>query len=354
MPEPELSTATPPPVTPQPEPPSVLARLRPWIKWCLFGLVIWFVSRQARDMWRDLEGKTLSIDLVSFALCSFCTLVAWFPSIWFWRWLLVELGMSPPWFPTVHSYLVGHLGKYVPGKATVIVIRTAMLRKFGLRPAVGAFTVTLETLTYMAAGVATVAMLAPYASVNVPHLEWLKMLAERPAWGIGVALGVTLAGIVGLSLSSRQFVTLASRMAERRGDGDGVLEHLPWYLVPCGFVLFLAAWWIQGLGLGLAILAVSPQDFAWSDWPRWTGAAAIAMVGGFVALFAPGGLGVREALTLALLSNLEPGAAVLVTVVWRAASLVGELVYTALFTLIDRNLPGELSTRMETAPAVPS
>lgn len=342
MPEPELST-----VTPQPEPHSVLARLRPWIKWGLFGLVIWFVSRQVRDMWRDLEGKSLAIDLVSFALCSLCTLIAWLPSIWFWRWLLVKLGVNPPWFPTVHSYLVGHLGKYVPGKATVIVIRTAMLRKFGLRPAVGAFTVTLETLTYMAAGLATVAMLAPYASVNVPHLEWLRTLSENPAWGIGVALGVTLAGIVGLSLSSRQFVTLASRMAERRGDGDGVLEHLPWYVVPCGFVLFLAAWWIQGLGLGLAIRAVSPQDFAWGDWPRWTGAAAIAMVGGFVALFAPGGLGVREALTLALLSNLEPGVAVLVTVVWRGASLVGELVYTAIFTLVDRSLPFEQSTRGE-------
>jgi uncharacterized membrane protein YbhN (UPF0104 family) len=342
MPEPELST-------PQPEPPSRLARLRPWIKWGLFGLVIWFVSQQARGMWRDLEGKSLSIDLVSFALCSLCTLVAWFPSIWFWRWLLVELGVNPPWFPTVHSYLVGHLGKYVPGKATVIVIRTAMLRKFGLRPAVGAFTVTTETLTYMAAGLATVAMLAPYASANVPHMEWLRTLAERPLLGLAVAVGVAVTGIVGLSLTSRQFVHLASRMAERRGDGDGVLEHLPWYLVPCGFVLFLAAWWIQGLGLGLAIRAVSPGDFAWGDWPRWTGAAAIAMVGGFVALFAPGGLGVREALTLALLSNLEPGAAVLVTVVWRAASLVGELVYTAVFTPIDRILPRELSTRVEPA-----
>jgi uncharacterized membrane protein YbhN (UPF0104 family) len=71
------------------------------------------------------------------------------------------------------------------------------------------------------------------------------------------------------------------------------------------------------------------------------------MVGGFVALFAPGGLGVREALTLALLSNLEPGVAVLVTVVWRGASLVGELVYTAIFTLVDRSLPFEQSTRGE-------
>jgi hypothetical protein len=38
---------------------------------------------------------------------------------------------------------------------------------------------------------------------------------------------------------------------------------------------------------------------------------------------------------------------VLVTVVWRAASLVGELVYTALFTLVDRSLPLEQSTRGE-------
>jgi len=347
MPEPQSVSAD---VPAEPVAPSLGARLWPRLKWVMFGLVLWFVSRQAQGMWRDLQGKSISIDPTAFALCSLCTLVAWAPSIWFWRWLLVELGVKSPWFPTIHSYLVGHLGKYVPGKATVIVIRTAMLRKFGLRPAVGAFTVTLETLTYMAAGVATVAMLAPYASVDVPHLQWLRTLAERPALGLAVALGVAVAGIVVLSLSSRRFVTLASRMAERKGDGDGVLDHLPWYVVPCGFVLFLAAWWIQGLGLGLAIRAVSPGDFHWGDFPRWTGAAAIAMVGGFVALFAPGGLGVREALTLALLSNLEPGVAVLVTVVWRAASLVGELVYSAIFSVVDRCLPVENSTRAEETP----
>jgi uncharacterized membrane protein YbhN (UPF0104 family) len=66
---------------------------------------------------------------------------------------------------------------------------------------------------------------------------------------------------------------------------------------------------------------------AWSDWPFWTGAAAVALVGGFLVLLAPGGLGVREGLLLELLERqLGPREAVLVTVLWRGVLLVGEIV----------------------------
>jgi len=80
-------------------------------------------------------------------------------------------------------------------------------------------------------------------------------------------------------------------------------------------MVFLAAWWIQGLTLGLTIQAVASEPVNWGNWPFWTGTAAVAMVGGFIAIFTPGGLGVREGLLMELLSRqLGPDEAVLVAV----------------------------------------
>src|SRR4029453_18254377 len=64
----------------------------------------------------------------------------------------------------------------------------------------------------------------------------------------------------------------------------------------------------------------------WSDWPFWTGTSAVALVGGFVAVFTPGGLGVREGLLMELLERqLGPREAVIVGVLRRGVALAGEI-----------------------------
>jgi hypothetical protein len=74
--------------------------------------------------------------------------------------------------------------------------------------------------------------------------------------------------------------------------------------------------------------------------PLWIGATALSTSLGFAVLFAPGGLGVREGILLAVL-NSQPGmnaqAAVAVTVLSRVVSFLAELVVSAvLFSTIRR------------------
>ncbi|MCY2962195.1 MAG: lysylphosphatidylglycerol synthase transmembrane domain-containing protein [Planctomycetota bacterium] len=292
-------------------------------------LVLWYVGRQGWDMWGQVSEKPIQVRWSWFAVSALLTVAAWIPCLWYWRWMMRAFGCDVPWFDAAHSYYVGHLGKYVPGKATVIVIRTALLTRLGLRPAVGAFTVTVEALTYMAAGLTTAASLVPFAAADFPQLPFLKTVADSSVLRVLVPAGIAVAGVLSLTLASRQFVTIATRMAAKRGEPAGAFPPLPRGMLVVGFAVFLAAWWIQGLGLGATIAAVSPEHARLIDWPRWTGAAAAALVGGFVVLFTPGGLGAREAVLLALLSQLTPPEAALVTVLWRAATLVGELAIVA-------------------------
>ena len=50
------------------------------------------------------------------------------PMAWFWWRTFAALGQHPGWWTTLHAYFFGHLGKYVPGKALVVVIRVGLLR----------------------------------------------------------------------------------------------------------------------------------------------------------------------------------------------------------------------------------
>src|SRR5262245_35945955 len=110
---------------------SLFGRLWPVLKWTLFALVLWFVGRKAWELW--CEGNVGPMTLNWPWLCAGfgLYLVGWLPSIWFWRRLLFDFGFRPNWWDLAHAYFWGHLGKYVPGKATVLVIRAGMLKASG-------------------------------------------------------------------------------------------------------------------------------------------------------------------------------------------------------------------------------
>src|SRR5262249_54089142 len=54
--------------------------------------------------------------------------------------------------PALRADLVSHLGKYVPGKAMVVVMRAGMVVPFGARASTAAIATFYETLVMMAAG----------------------------------------------------------------------------------------------------------------------------------------------------------------------------------------------------------
>ncbi|MEZ6046842.1 MAG: hypothetical protein R3C11_14940 [Planctomycetaceae bacterium] len=61
-------------------------------------------------------------------------------------------GADVPWGAAIRAHYCGHLGKYVPGKALVLVIRTALVKNAGCPPALAALTATCETLMMMGTG----------------------------------------------------------------------------------------------------------------------------------------------------------------------------------------------------------
>jgi hypothetical protein len=218
-------------------------------------------------------------------------------TIWgtFFVQLLRYEGGRVGWLTGVRAYFISQFGKYVPGKAWVLLLRVVMLRRHGLHPAVVGVTATYETLTSMAAG----------AVLGVCLLPWTGF-GERVEERVGPAIWFGLAAVAGLPLVLGVLNRVAARMARRRRGPDA--RPLPSPSVPLlarGLLQDAAGWCLLGLSLWATVQAVSPAPAALTAdaFLQSLAAVAVSYVAGFVILVSPGGLGAREAVLLVMLTG---------------------------------------------------
>jgi uncharacterized membrane protein YbhN (UPF0104 family) len=306
--------------------PRLLNRLWPFLKWGMFVGVVLFVARHGYKLWTEVDRHPVQLNWAWMGLATVVSATAWLPSAWYWRKLISNFGYLPPWPQVIRSHYCGQLGKYTPGKAAVILIRATLIGGAGVPAPAAAFTVTVESVTYMWAGTIAAILLYPWLAPHLP--AGIAMAVADPARRAGLIILVLGCGLAGLVALRKGYYRLNELF--QKSPADPMLSEtrrFPVRTTAAGVVVFLAAWWIQGLTLGLTIRAVSTEPVNWGDWPFWTGTAAVAVVGGFIAIFSPGGLGVREGLLMELLSrDLGPSKAVLVAVLLRGVMLAGEII----------------------------
>ncbi|GIW87689.1 MAG: hypothetical protein KatS3mg108_2013 [Isosphaeraceae bacterium] len=224
----------------------------------------------------------------------------------------------------VRAYVISHLGKYVPGKAMVVVIRAGLACKAGARPAAAVFGTLYETLVMMASG-AVVALIGFALSPAREVRLGLGPLGEQPVslLGLSAALAALFLGVTAPPVFPR-LAGLAS--ATLRGAGSGAWPRLSSQLLGVGLIWNAGVWLLMGVSQYAALRALGVSALGWEQMPAIVAAVALATVAGFVVAVAPGGLGVREwVLWTSLGVVLDHERAVLAALLLRLTWLIGEL-----------------------------
>jgi glycosyltransferase 2 family protein len=320
-----------------------LIRPRLLLKWLLFVLVLAYVCHHGYRLWNqsDVRQRALPAANVGWLIAAgFVYIVAWLPSVWFWRELMRAVGGRVAVNDASRAYYCGHLGKYIPGKAMVLVIRAALVKDRGCSALLAAVTASCETLVMMGTGIALGAGLAPLL-----FREWVAQYAAAISWSPTVQTLFAMAVMTAVVACSLPFVSKMLTWIAARAVPDSSLINvqeisIPAGLIGAGCVAFVLSWALQGLSMGLIVHAVGETPLDLSDLPMWTGAMALSTSLGFAVLFAPGGLGVREGILLSIL-NSQPGtspqSAIAVTVLSRVVSFLAELTISiVLFTTVRR------------------
>lgn len=293
-----------------------------WIKFAVRALILilvaWGVWRTALNARGEFarEGIAWSeMRLGWLALAMLFYLIGMFPSCIFWWKTLQAMGQRPTFTETLRAFYIGHLGKYVPGKALVVVIRTGLIRSERVDTTIAAASVFVETLTLMAVGAVVAAGILGVSLRTKPEFILLALF-------LAVCAGVpTIPPLFRRALRFLQ-VHRANPDIDKAIDGlDAQLMGLGWLLISIGCLFFGLSMWATAQAIpGIDNLPTL------SDLPLLTAAVTLAMVAGFLSLL-PGGIGVRELVVIPL---LQPQfgevtaiiSAVLLRLCWMAAEVI--------------------------------
>jgi uncharacterized membrane protein YbhN (UPF0104 family) len=247
------------------------------------------------------------------------------PMGWFWRRTLGALGYRAPLMATLRAYYFSQLGKYVPGKAMVIVLRVAAVRRWAPSMRLVIVSVFIETLTVMTVGASLAFVLSAVVLRSDAYISLI-------AFGMAVAAGgPTLPPVV------RWFGRLGARRLanddgakpppEESGDIQSRLHGITFGLLGVGWIAATICWMLFATSLWATLRAIGVDGVhLLADLPLLITAVAFAVVAGFLSML-PGGLVVRDAVLMQLLAPVCGEAnALVVAVLMRLVWLVSEIV----------------------------
>jgi uncharacterized membrane protein YbhN (UPF0104 family) len=278
----------------------------------------------------DLQARQFSLADIHpgwLVLAGACYLVGLLPCWLFWHRTLHAMGQQPARMESLRAFYIGHLGKYFPGKALVVILRTGLIRSERCDTTVAAVSVFVETLTMMAVGA--------FVSAAI-----LGTLFHEQVWLLLLAVGLMVcAGGPTLPPVFRRLVRLVG-VRRANPDIDAALDGLDFRLMTYGWLTVGLGWGLLGFSLWAVLRAIpGTTDTAVSlfDLPLVTACVALAMVAGFLSLL-PGGIAIREFVIMTLLAPpFGDGAAMISAILLRLLWLLAELLLAAILYLVKPN-----------------
>ena len=277
------------------------------------GLILFAVVTAAliKD-WHDLRIALSRLSPAEIALAEALVLAGLFLSALTWRRSARELGSDVEVATASKIYLLGQLGKYLPGSVWALAAQTELGNQAGIPRSRGLATsvvaIAVNVVTALAIG-----------------------LAFLPALGHGGALRIagpiTLLIVCALTLSPpvlSRIIDFGLRLIRR----PGLERDVTWGGITAASVWSVASWLAYGMSVWL--LAVGTGAPAGQSFLLCVAGVPLAMTVGFLAFVTPSGIGVREAVLVAALAPVfERPEALAVALVARFLFTAGDLVGAA-------------------------
>lgn len=306
-------------------------------RWPLFALKLvlrlaaaGFIAWTAWRVVRGWTGIPAGVPLGAVVQSGVAVLASNFVLAAAWHLLLERITQRRfAWAAQLRVFMASNLGRYVPGKVALPAVRITALGRLGVSPALVGSAMFLELLSWVtSAGVLAFSALSfgPSAlvarAVGLP--ERLGVFAS-----VGLACGFALLGLVLVSVDRQRLPAAILRLSMLSGGGPLVPAR-----VPLVHALYWASWWLHGVlllsGFGAGFMAASSAGAAFILGP----------VLGFLALIAPAGVGVKEAVVIALVAPVcGVSNAVAIGVLSRVLQLGADVFAWLLSLLIQRFAP---------------
>ena len=256
----------------------------------LAGLVTWFVSRVVLRNWEDFKGLELqlAVDLPVLAAAGVCVFLAYGLLIEAWRRMILGWDQRLQYRHAARIWCISNMGRYLPGKVWSVAGLAVMAERSG----VSGWAATGSAIAMQALAVGTGAIVVALTAPGIVP-------------GVQLVVVFLFATLVVTVLVAKEPVARLFSLASR----DAKWQPLSLGSALSGAAATLTAWVVYGVVFWLLAKGLLPDHHL--SLRVAAGVFAAGYVVGLLAIFAPGGIGVREAIFVALLApSVGSGAAV--------------------------------------------
>jgi hypothetical protein len=307
--------------------PKRFALLKTTIKWSLCLVVLYFVGRAIYQQFKEskIDLRDLRPDPVMLVLAAICFALMGTARAASIRALTAAYGHRLSFRVANAINWIPQLGKYLPGKVASVVGAVWFMKQSSVPAAVGLSVIATQ------AGLATIIG----AVLSAQLLFDADVRRRYPnAWIVSIVALIGGAVILHPRVFTRAFNAVL-RLA-RRPPLD-VVPRLRDFIRPVAFSILM--WLCAGLALYFTTRAFVHAPLR--AIPAFMSAAAVGIIVGFLALFAPSGIGVREWVFLKVLPTVVAGGPLIgaAVVANRIIQTLVELIMAGVMTLLVRGRP---------------
>ncbi len=299
--------------------PATRARLLAAGRSVLLFVVLLATGHALLDHWGEVSRTIGGMSMAYLVPAILVLPLAIMSSTMSWQVMLDEIGEPVGVLRGGQIFLVGQLGKYLPGSVWAYLLQVELGRRAGLARA-RVFAATLMSIVVLLVAAVLASSLAlPGLSAAEPSLRrlfWLYVLLPVATLALHprmLTLGVSLA-----------YRALGRPMPEQSVRKRAVLASFAW--VSGSYLLLGVHLWLLGRSVG----GLGPETV-----PLAVGTMAAAMLAGLFFFVLPSGVGVREAVIVAALTPLlGTGVAIALAAVSRLCLTVADVVTAGLATAL--------------------
>jgi len=301
------------------------------VRWLLLILVITFGAYQIAHQWQQFSHALRSVSVVALVASFLLLLAGQTAGTLSWQQLLEDLGEPIGRRRAAQVFLVGQLGKYVPGSIWAYLLQMELGRRYRIARA------RVFTASLFAVGIAVVVSLLlgllalPVLVAGHRDLLWLYLL-------LPIGLGC---------LHPRVMSTLASLVFKLMRK-DALQDQLRMTVVIRAALWSAVSYCCFGLHLYLLVNALAHPGF--HGLGICVGAMAVGLTAGLFAFVLPSGVGVREAVLIACLVTLvtapQAGAVALLS---RVLFIISDLTMAGLAAAFSSGAARERSAQPDSA-----
>jgi hypothetical protein len=244
--------------------------------------------------WPLVRERVLETSVPRFALAAgmFAIFLFAFRSL-VWRKIVASFGHKLPIAAATRIWSTSELARYLPGFIWQVVGRVYLCRPYGVSGSVCSITQILELAIFLLANIlVAVTCLLYFGIKNLegPARDWLFV-----ATALLPLLAILLQTKIFYGIINRVMRQLRKPLIVQRLRGKALIALLFWNI-------FGLLW----QSLAIFVIVQQPLGLKWDWWWIVAGAYCLAWCAGFLAFWAPGGIGVREIVFIGAMRVILP------------------------------------------------